>query len=325
MAYQNILDLEVNKVSKDINDYSLMLLGKTGIGKSPFVAQLYGKKAIMLSLDNSQKGIAGIYSVPIDSYETLSFYINQLMNPEVRKKFDVVIIDTITMMDYLCEKSVLDTYGKDTISDCLPYNKAWKIVDKRFIDIITKLSKMQYTMVYVCHPKEVKYKVGNREFIKIEPKISDRIKDFFISQIDIRLYVDYAENGERVLYTKGNAFFDARCRVASLPDTMLFDAKLLRELFEAGVEEKVDKEFLAESGEVNKNVAFRPDRSFEEVINDIKELGNSLTKKGLGDKAMAIVNEELGLDENGQQRTLADATERMIPALEDILIKMKEL
>lgn len=55
MAYQNLLDLQINKVSTNISDYSLLIVGRSGIGKSPLLAELYGDRAIMLSFDNSQK------------------------------------------------------------------------------------------------------------------------------------------------------------------------------------------------------------------------------------------------------------------------------
>ena len=136
MQLVNLLDLDVVKVSKDINDYSLMLTAPTGYGKTPFLAELYGERALILSFENSQKGIAGAHAVQIDSYETLSFYLGQLQNPEVRKKFDVIIIDTLFLLDYYCEKSVTDAYGKDLLGDCLKWNKAYKIVDKRFLTVI---------------------------------------------------------------------------------------------------------------------------------------------------------------------------------------------
>ncbi len=326
MAYQNLLDLQINKVSTNISDYSLLIVGRSGIGKSPLLAELYGDRAIMLSFDNSQKGIAGIYSVTIDSYDTLVYYINQLQNPSVREKFDVVIIDTLSMFDYMCEKSVLDAYGKDLLSDCLGYNKAYKIVDKRFMDAIKKIQRMNYTMAYVCHPKEVKIKLQDgTEMVRIEPKVSDRLKDMLIPEIDVRLFATFNENGERVIYTKGNQYFDARCRVGDMKEAIPFDAKTLRKEFAEGVQRKVDGNLLADSDEIVKNVAHKQERSLEEAIEEIKSLGSKLSELGHETTATQLMFEELGLDNEGNQRTLADATEKMLPSLETIIVKLKEL
>lgn len=326
MQLVNLLDLDVVKVSKDINDYSLMLTAPTGYGKTPFLAELYGERALILSFENSQKGIAGAHAVQIDSYETLSFYLGQLQNPQVREKFDVIIIDTLFLLDYYCEKSVTDAYGKDLLGDCLKWNKAYKIVDKRFLTVIKTLQKMNYNVVYVCHPVEKKVKLPNgQEYVKLEPKVSDRIKDLLIPEIDIRLFASFDEQGNKVIYTQGTPYFDARCRVGEMDAVVPFNAPALRQAFSEGIERKVaNKELIVDNIE-RKNMAVDNERDFEVVINELINLGQELEAKGLGVQAQTILNSELGTDDEGNQRTLANANEKMKPALEVIIIKLKEL
>lgn len=326
MKLVNLAELEVVKVSKDINDYSLMLTAPTGYGKTPFLAELYGERALILSFENSQKGIAGAYAVQIDSYETLSFYLGQLQNPEIRKKFDVIIIDTLFLLDYCCEKSVTDAYGKDLLSDCLKWNKAYKIVDKRFLTVIKNLQKMNYNIVYVCHPVEKKVKAPNgQEYTKIEPKVSDRIKDLLIPEIDIRLFASYDAEGNKVIYTQGTPYFDARCRVGDMDAVVPFNAKVLREAFAQGIDRKVSNKDLIVDNLERKNVAIDNERKYEEVVNELMSLGQELEIGGLGLQAQMIVNAELGTDDDGNQRTLASVNEKMKPTLEVIIIKLKEL
>lgn len=326
MKLVNLLELDVVKVSKDINDYSLMLTAPTGYGKTPFLAELYGDRALILSFENSQKGIAGAHAVQIDSYETLSFYLSQLQNPQVREKFDVIIIDTLFLLDYACEKSVTDAYGKDLLGDCLKWNKAYKIVDKRFLTVIKTLQKMNYTVVYVCHPAEKKVKAPNgQEYTKIEPKVSDRIKDLLLPEIDIRLFASYDNEGNKVIYTQGTPFFDARCRVGEMDQVIPFNAQALREAFAVGIDRKiVNKELIVDNIE-RKNIAIDNERSFAEVVEELMNLGQELGTIGLGNKAQAIVDAELGCDDDGNQRTLNTVNEKMKPALEVIIIKLKDL
>lgn len=326
MSLVNLLDLDVVKVSKDINDYSLMLTAPTGYGKTPFLAELYGEKALILSFENSQKGIAGAHAVQIDSYETLSFYLGQLQNPQVREKFDVIIIDTLFLLDYYCEKSVTDSYGKDLLSDCLKWNKAYKIVDKRFLTVIKTLQKMNYNIVYVCHPVEKKVKAPNgQEYVKIEPKVSDRIKDLLMPEIDIRLFASFDAEGNKVIYTQGTPYFDARCRVGDMDAVVPFNAPALRQAFAEGIERKItNKELIVDNIE-RKNMAVNNEREFAEVMTELMALGEELNGKGLGAQAQAILNSQLGTDDEGNQRTLANVNEKMKPALEVIIIKLKEL
>lgn len=326
MQLKNLLDLDVVKVSKDINDYSLMLTAPTGYGKTPFLAELYGDRALILSFENSQKGIAGAHAVQIDSYETLSFYLGQLQNPQVREKFDVIIIDTLFLLDYYCEKSVTDSYGKDLLGDCLKWNKAYKIVDKRFLTAIKTLQKMNYNVVYVCHPVEKKVKAPNgQEYVKIEPKVSDRIKDLLMPEIDIRLFASYDDKGNKVIFTQGTPYFDARCRVGDMDAVIPFETKALRQAFAEGIDRKITNKELVVDNIERKNMAINNERKFEEVIEELMTIGQELDAKGLGSQAQLILNSQLGTDDEGNQRTLANANEKMKPALEVVIIKLKEL
>lgn len=293
---------------------------------TPFLAELYGERALILSFENSQKGIAGAHAVQIDSYETLIFYLGQLQNPKVREKFDVIIIDTLFLLDYCCEKSVTDAYGKDLIGDCLKWNKAYKIVDKRFLTVIKTLQKMNYSMVYVCHPVEKKVKAPNgQEYIKLEPKVSDRIKDLLLPEIDIRLFATYDNEGNKVIYTKGTPHFDARCRVGDIDSIIPFNAEALKKAFAEGVDRKVVNKNLIVDNIERKNMAIDNERNFEEVMNELVSIGQELEAAGLGMKAQQILSSELGCDDEGNQRTLANVNEKMKPALEVIIIKLKEL
>lgn len=325
MALENLLDLEVNKVSRKIEDYSMLITAPSGFGKSPFLAELYGENALFLAFENSHKGIAGIHSVNIDSYTTLEFYLAQLMNPAVREKYEVIVLDTLSLFDALIENSITDSYGKEVLSDCLKYNKAYKIVDKKFIQVIKKIQNMNYTMVYVCHPAEKKMKLADgTEYIKYEPKVSDRIKSLLIPEVDIRFFCHFDQEGKKVIYTQTTPYFDARCRVGDMPPVIPFSATALREEFANGIERKYSKEVLVDELE-HKNVAHTKERDFKVVAEELMVLGNELAQLGFGEQANIIVEKELGLDNNGNQRTLNNVDSTMTPALETIIVKLNAL
>ena len=321
----NLMDLQPSTVSKDIRDNSMLIFGASGIGKTPLALDIYGKeRTLLMAFENSANGIAGAYVVNVDSYATLTAYLGQLQNPAMREKFDTIIIDTLFLFDYYCEKSVTDAYGKDLIRDCLAYNQGYKIIDKRFLTAIKQLQKMGYSLCYVAHPVEKKVKGANGvEHIRIEPKVSDRIANLLLPEVDIRLYCGYDENGQRAIYTQSTPFFDARCRVSEMPPVLPFDGNVVREEFTKGVDRLAE----TNAGLIieKRETIIQKEPSFEDTMNKIMELGAKAQELGKFEDANRILLAELGCDNDGNPRGIDQATPEMMGALKTILIRLEQL
>lgn len=318
----DLTQLQGNKVSTELKDYSMLITAPSGFGKTPFLYELFGDRALFLSFEKSSKGIAGIHSVDVPSYEILNAYMLQLQKPEVREKYDVIVLDTLFLFDHLIEQSINNTYGKELLSDCLQYNKAYKIVDKRCLDAIKKIQRMNYTMVYVCHPVEKKVKVNNTEIVKLEPKVSDRIKDLLIPEIDVRLFCHFDQEGNKVIYTSGTHYFDARVRVGDMDAVIPFDAETFKKAFAEGINRRVSADMLVDKLET-KNPVAPTSRPYEVVMQEITSLGEEFAKVGAVEKANAIIFKILGNDDNGNQRTLANCNEDMVGVLEVIIQELR--
>ena len=321
----NLMDLQPSTVSKDIRDNSMLIFGASGIGKTPLALDIYGKeRTLLMAFENSANGIAGAYVVNVDSYATLTAYLGQLQNPAMREKFDTIIIDTLFLFDYYCEKSVTDAYGKDLIRDCLAYNQGYKIIDKRFLTAIKQLQKMGYSLCYVAHPVEKKVKGANGvEHIRIEPKVSDRIANLLLPEVDIRLYCGYDENGQRAIYTQSTPFFDARCRVSEMPPVLPFDGNVVREEFTKGVDRLAE----TNAGLIieKRETIIQEEPSFEDTMNKIMELGAKAQELGKFEDANRILLAELGCDNDGNPRGIDHATPELMGALKTILIRLEQL
>ena len=322
MAIMNLLELQPTVVSRDLKDYSMMITGASGIGKTELAVNIYGKeRSLVLAFENSIKGISGIYGVDVDSYATLSSYVTQLENPQMREKFDTVIIDTLFLLDHCIEKSITDAYGVDLIKDALKWNAGFKIVDKKFLSILKRLQKAGYTLCYIAHPTTKKVKINGVEIDTLEPKVSNRIKDLLMPEIDIRLFCFTDNENNRKIATQQTVYYDARCRVAEMTPLLDFDAEILKEEFAKGIDRKqangglvVDK--LEKVEEV--------ERTFEETMEYLtKELATKAQEQGKMADANRIIVSTLGRDEEGRPRTLAQATPAMMGALNTIIAELE--
>lgn len=322
MAIMNLLELQPTVVSRDLRDYSMMITGASGIGKTELAVNIYGKeRSLVLAFENSIKGISGIYGVDVDSYATLSSYVTQLENPQMREKFDTIIIDTLFLLDHCIEKSITDAYGVDLIKDALKWNAGFKIVDKKFLSILKRLQKAGYTLCYIAHPATKKIKINGVEIDTLEPKVSNRIKDLLMPEIDIRLFCFTDNENNRKIATQQTVYYDARCRVAEMTPILDFDAELLKEEFAKGIDRKqanggliVDK--LEKVEEV--------ERTFEETMEYLtKDLATKAQEQGKMADANRIIVSTLGRDEEGKPRTLAQATPAMMGALNTIIAELE--
>lgn len=321
---KNLLDLQTTTVSKDIKDYDMLIIGESGIGKSELALEIYGKeKTLALAFEDSYAGISGAYAVNIDSYATLVAYVSQLENPEVRKKYDTIIIDTLFLLDFCIEKSITDAYGVDIIKDALKWNAGFKIVDKKFLSIIKKIQKLGYTICYIAHPTTKKVKIDGKELDRLEPKVSNRIKDLLLPEIDIRVFCFTDAEGNRKIATQQTTFYDARCRVAEMKPLIDFDAEAFREEFAKGIELKQSK-----GGAIidKKVVETREEKSFEELMTYLtKDLSSKCKDLGLLEEATHIINSELGRDDEGRQRGLNCLNSNMKNVLETIIVEVEIL
>ena len=76
----------------------------------------------------------------------------------------------------------------------------------------------------------------------------------------------------------------------------------------------------------NNVVGFKSEsRNYLEVVQEIKALGQSLAAQGKLNNATAIVNNRLGKDDNGLQRTLDIMTQENVEMLETIILELKKL
>lgn len=320
----NLLDLEPTSVSRDIKDYDLLICGDSGIGKSEYVLDLYGKdRSLALAFEDSYSGISGAYVANIQDYASLMNYMIQLENPQVKEKYDTVIIDTLFMLDHIIEKSITDSYGVELLGDALKYNKAYKIVDKRFLSIIKRLKKAGYTLVYVAHPMAKKIKIGGVEITRYEPKVSDRVKDLLLPEVDIQLFCYFDADGTRKVATQQSQYWNARCRVAELSPLMDFDPELFKTEFAKGIETKQ-----ANGGIIveKRPVTVEDERTFEQAMEYLtKDLAVKCSEANKMEEANRIIVANLGRDNDGNIRTLANATPEMIGALETIIVELEML
>ena len=106
---------------------------------------------------------------------------------------------------------------------------------------------------------------------------------------------------------------------------MPLDIENFKKEYEKGVQSKANGQ-ITDKKIANNVVGFKPgERDYKEVINDIKLAGQKFAEAGKLADAEAIVNNRLGKNDVGAQRTLDMCTQENVQMLETILLELNKI
>ena len=323
---QNILEIKPNVISNDITSYNFLLYSTPGVGKTTWATKMFPEKSLILGAEFGYKGIAGAKGVPIPDYYTLLQYVEQLDTEAAKEMYDTLIIDTTTKIGEIIENYILSMFGKDSLGECKSHGGAYPLINRYYNLAFNRLKARGYNFVYICHAaiEEIKNEKGEVLGHKYKPKMSDRINSLIEPEVDFTFFLTLDKDGERIMVTDNTPKNVGKQRT-NLPKIMKLDIDNFMEEYRKGVESKSNGNFTNEK--INNNVTgFKTeDRDYKEAIAEIKALGQELAKAGKLNDATAIVNNRLGKDDNGVQRTLDGCTQENIQMLETIIFEIKKI
>ena len=323
---QDILNLQPNQVTNDITSYNFLLYSSPGIGKTTWATKMFPERALIIGAEFGYKGIQGAIGVPVPDYYTLLQYVDQLDTDAAREKYDTLIIDTTTKVGEMIENYILSMFGKDSLGDCKAHGGAYPLINRYYNLAFNRLKARGYNFVYICHSVAIEIKNEKNEVIgyKYKPKMSDRINSLIEPEVDYTFFLTLDNDGNRILVTDNTPKNVGKHRT-DLPLIIPMDIDKFNEEFKKGADAKAGGK--ATSEKINNNVTSfkQTERDYKEVVKEIKELGQSLAMRNKLNDATAIVNNRLGKDDNGIQRTLDNCTQENVQMLETIILELKKL
>lgn len=322
----DILNLQPNKLSKDLTSYNFLLYSMPGMGKTTWATKMFPKKSCILGAEFGYKGIPGAIGVPVPDYLTLLKYVEQFDTDEAREMYDTLIIDTTTKIGEMIENYILGMYGKDNLGDCKNHGGAYPLINRYYNLAFDKLKARGYNFVYICHAKTIDIKNDKGEKIgeKFMPKMSDRINGLIEPEVDYTFFITLDKQGKRILVTDNNVKSVGKTRTP-LPLTMPLDIDNFLVEFAKGIDSKggdMTTDERMKTTVVDYKAKFG---NYLDLIEEIKELGRKSMEisKEKGKEAVVIVNNRLGKDDNGIQRTLEQCTQENAEVLETIIMDLK--
>lgn len=316
----NLLDLQPNKVSVDLTQYSMVWMGDTGVGKTTtlmnFLKSLYpDKQPLFLEFEDRFQNIPGIMAVKIDTMSDLKSIIGQLRNPEFKNRFSCVVIDTLDKFEEFCEKYVLENRDAEILKDVGGFGEG-TLRFKSALRNIGVIQNLGYTVHFIAqstHSKDFDTKKEN-DALKLN-------KNTFYYCREAAFLVGYMweDKGERYITFKKSEKYPDLKDTFGLPEKI--NVKDLKLVWTKAVED-LGGDFTTNEKTIDKTT---PVEDFESIKAKGVELGGLLASNGHLAEATAVLQRNLGLDNNGNVKMFDTLRDTQLDLTKVIVIELEEL
>lgn len=286
MSDINLLDIQPHQVSRDLRGYSVFFYGEPKSGKTTTATKF--PKHLLFAFEKGYSAIPGAMALPINSWSEFRKGLRQLKEPEVKEKFETIIIDTVDIAYDLCEKYICDNakrpdggFGVDSIGD-IPFGKGYTLVAKEFDECLRSVVQLDYGLVLISHSvdKTFKDEQGN-EYNQIVPTLGSKPRNIVSRMCDIigysRAIQDENGNVSTKLFMRGTPRYIAGSRFKYTPDYIDFSYKNLVDAIGQAIdkqsEEDGDEYFTDEKVNLYNG---KIELDFDELVNEFNSMVNYL-------------------------------------------------
>ena len=317
----NLLDLTPHKVSVDLTQYSTVLMGDTGVGKTTtlmkFLKELVpDKEPFFLEFEDRFQNIPGIMAVKIDTMSDFKSVIGQLRNPALKEKFSCIVIDTLDKYEEFCERYVLENRDAEILKDVGAFGEG-SLRFKSALRNIGVIQSLGYTVHFIAqssHSKDFDTKKES-EALKLNKNTFSYCREaaFLVGY----MYAD--AKGERfITFKKSDKYPDLK-DTFGLPEKI--NVKDLKSVWTKAVED-LGGDFTTKEKTIDKTA---PVEDFEAIKAKGIELGGLLASNGHLAEATAVLQKNLGLDDNGNVKMFDTLRDTQLDLTKVIVMELEEL
>ena len=163
-----------SKISDNLYDYSIMICGESGIGKTTVLSELcekeFGDDGYLLLNTGDEEGVSAIDGVTYEDVPTYKKFDEVVKDIIKNKKTDyanlkVVILDTLDQLIEITEKTAIDNWNRENMGNknFKPaktlnsveggFGAGYDVVFNMIYDKVRALGKVGVKVWYTCHSK----------------------------------------------------------------------------------------------------------------------------------------------------------------------------
>lgn len=319
----DIFNPQVSVVAKGLEGKTIMIYGGNNLGKTYVATHL--SKPFVIACESGLNALSGVKYNRVNTWAEFKKLVKQFTSKatvdKARELYDTIVIDEVYASSILCQDYVIATYGENalTLGDSTGKTNLYQMYEKEYFRMINLLLSCDYTVVFIGHAQE---KEGY-----VSPKGDKRCLNPIIDNCDFVIYL--ASNGvdENGKVIKSSAYlaetdkFFARSRFEHCPT---FIQEFTAENLEKTITKAIEEEEKANGASVvsyddqkqqNTSVVY----DYEEVMEELQEVGQRFAGAGQMELLTEIVEETLGAG-----KKVSQCTKKQIDAMVIILDNLKD-
>lgn len=319
----DVFNPQVSKVIRGLGGKVITIYGKEGTGKSYQCSKM--SKPLFICFEEGMGAIGGIQKLPVETWADFIKYNKQLTSKttvdKARTLYDTVILDSIDAMENICLEYVCLQAGVRALGD-IPHGAGYKIYETTFWKEINKITKAGYTLVFIGHP------VTNSEGFTTIKGDQKRTVEPITSRSDVVAYLcpNGVDDSGKPLHSSAwlcqtqEAF--ARSRFTEIiPYIDDYTAGNLEAAIIQAIEreEKLNGSENMASFEEYAAETETTKESYNDLMNELRSIGNLFVESDKMDDLTYIVEQHLG---KGEKATALKKGQEAI--IEAILMDLKE-
>lgn len=320
----NLLDLQPNKVSVDLAQYSMVWMGNSGEGKTYTLKQFLesldttGKVPLFLMFEDRYQNIPNIMAIKINNVAELKTAINQLKNPKLKEKFSCIVVDTVDKFEELAEQYVTDGHEVAILDDVGAFGKGTRYF-KKVLRAIGDLRNLGYPVHFITQSVAGQDELKNK---KIDMKLSKNTLSYIKEGAFLVGYM-WKENVNNV--DERFITFNSTVALPNLKDTFNLPPKINVKDLKSTLENTI-MQLGTDSITTQKTIVqYTEETSFDTIKSRGNELGGLLAQNGHLEEAMTILKKNIGTDDEGNTKTFDSLKEGQLDLAKVIVLELEEL
>jgi hypothetical protein len=207
----NLLNLEPNKVSRDLSGYITYIYGQGGAGKTTFGA--LAKDPLILAFEIGYRAIPGVIAQDIQTWGQVKEVLRELKKAEVKARFKTLVVDTVDIASTLCEKYVCSQLGIENIGDGGWATNGWAKAKREWEQTWRAFTMEGYAVIFISHAKDKTFtRKDGSTYNQIVPSCPTAYEEIIKNMVDIMGYIDVQDGNRKLILRSHDGSVDCKSR-----------------------------------------------------------------------------------------------------------------